>query len=92
MKAYYSQVPFCNIHVMQSAGYCETFSFVAGMLETDNPDVIKHLDGICDRPGSGITSKSNEQVSADLLAMQADIKAAAEKAQGRMVASGLATA
>jgi hypothetical protein len=91
-KAYFSNLPFTNIHVMRGPGICEVAQFVAGKFETDDAATAAHLDKICDRPGSGITSKSQDQTNAEVEAMHADVMAAAAAAQAKMVAAGLPTA
>lgn len=92
LKLYFSNPPFCNIHVMRSPGFCEELQFVAGRLETEDFAVQAHLDAICDRPGSGITSIPAGGTSADVQKMRADIKEASEVAHAKMLAAGLSTA
>ena len=91
-KVYYSVVPFCNIQVMRGPGYCESVSFIAGMLDTVDPQVIAQLEQVVDKPGSGITSHSQENVSAEVQAMREDVRKAGDLAQTKAVAAGLSTA
>lgn len=91
-KVYYSVVPFCNIQVMRGPGYCESVSFIAGMLDTVDPQVIAQLEQVVDKPGSGITSHSQENVSAEVQAMREDVRRAGDLAQTKAVAAGLSTA
>lgn len=92
IKTFYSTIPFCNLQIMRGPGYCEAVSIVGGRIDTDDPAVIEYLEGVCDKPGSIITSRGREQVAADVLAAQADARAAAETAHAKMVAAGLPTA
>lgn len=91
-KAYYNVVPFCNIYVMRSQGYCEAISFVAGRLETTDPMVQAQLDAICDRPGSGITSRKVAGTTVEEREMHDDLRAQAAEVHRKMVAAGLSTA
>ena len=92
LKLYFSNPPFCNIHVMRSPGYCEQLQFIAGRLETDDPVVQAQLDAVCDKPGTGITSIPAGGTSAEVEQMKADIRVAAEAAHRKMLAAGLSTA
>jgi hypothetical protein len=87
-KAYFCAVPFCNIHVMRGPGICDQLSFVAGMLETSDPQVQAHLDAICDKPGSQVTSKPATAVSQEEARMRADVRESAIKARDKMIAAG----
>lgn len=91
-KVYFSNLPFCNIQVMRTPGYCTTHSFIGHRLETADPEIIKHLDEIVDRAGSGITSQKVAGLSDEQLAAQADARKDAEIAHGKMLAAGLSTA
>lgn len=90
-KTYFSVVPVCNIHVMRSPGHCEALQFVAGRLETSDAVVQDHLDAICDRPGSGITSEKLAALPEEAT-MRKDMLALAAIAHGKMVAAGEKTA
>lgn len=92
LKLYFNSVPFCNIHVMRSPGYCEQLQFIGGRLETEDPQVQTHLDAVCDKQGSTITSVPAGGTPEDVVRMKADIRAAAEVAHGKMLAAGLSTA
>ena len=91
-KTYYSVTPFCNVHVMRGPGYCETVCFVAGSLETTDPQVQAHLDAVCDRPGTGITSRQAAGTTHEELQMHEDLRAQAAEVHRKMVAAGLSTA
>lgn len=91
-KRYFSNLPFTNIHVMMGAGICETFSFVNHQLDTDHKLVQEYLDPLVDRSGSGIVSKSREQIEKDVDQATLDARALAEKHHARAVAAGLSTA
>lgn len=92
VKAYFNVVPFCNIYVMRSPGYCEAVSFVAGRLETTDPMVQAHLDTVCDRPGTGVTSRQVTGITAEEKEMHDDLRAQAAEVHRKMVAAGLSTA
>lgn len=87
-KTYYSVVPFCNLYITRAPSIVEAVSIVAGMIETSDPEVIAHLDAICDKPGTGITSR---KVGADMTAAN-DARKAGEIAQTKAVNAGLTTA
>lgn len=91
-KTYYSSIPITTFHVMRSPGYCEQIQLVGGRLTTTDEAVQKHLDEIVDKPGSTIYSYSPSSESPDVLETRAAVRADAERAHARMVASGLATA
>ena len=91
-RIFYSNIPITNIQVMRGPGYCDTLSFVGHQLETDDPEVIKHLETIADRPGSGITTKSREDIDKEVNIATAEARAAAEEAHRKMLAAGLSTA
>ena len=88
-KRYYSQAPFCTFHVMRGPGHCEPVNFIAGSLETSDPQVQAALNQVVDRPGSGIYSKSNDEVSAEVSAMQDDVRNSAIIARDKALKAGL---
>jgi hypothetical protein len=91
MKAYFSTIPMCTTHVMRAPGACEAIQFVAGMLETDDLQDQAHLDSVCDKPGTGITSQPQSGISQEEAIKRADIRQSAEKARQKMLDAGLST-
>ena len=89
-KTYYSIIPFCTLQVMRGPGYCEAIQVRGGTITTDDPEVIKHLDAICNKPGSGFTDKGPDAIHAEVEAF-ADARASAVIAQKKMIAAGLST-
>jgi hypothetical protein len=90
IKTYFTQHPNSNIHVMRGPGICETIAFVGNRLDTDDEEVIKHLEPIVNRVGSGIYTNRDAalSVSTETREMLKDVTASAAAAHAKMVAAG----
>ena len=86
-RVYYTSFPNCGIMV-QRGTIAERVEFKGNRLVTVDPDVIAYMDAIADKPGSSVYTKSNQNVSVEVMQMRDDLKTAANKAQTRMVAAG----
>ena len=87
-KVYYTSFPNCGIMVQRGPAQAERVEFKGDRLVTTDPQVIEYLDGIVDKPGSTIYTRSNAHVSAEVQQMRAEIQAVAVRAHTRMVAAG----
>lgn len=97
---FYTRYPgsVIRVHVMrEGANLLEEICFPGRMLETGaykgdpllQKAVEKYLSGLVDKPGTGISDKSDTDVDAEVQQMVADkMMADAEKARQRVLAAG----
>lgn len=96
---YYHRIPNSLIRCMVSrdgANLCEDVAFTGHLCDTDQieDDTLrasaeKYLAGIANRPGSNVSTKSHEDIEADVQAQRiADVRAAAEAAQTKLIQGG----
>lgn len=92
LKRYHSVTPFMNFPYMVRPGHCQQVTFVAGILETDDPLVQVALDAAVDAGTCGVSF--DKIVEADEYEKQrrADMADVAGRAHARMVGAGLPTA
>lgn len=100
---FYSRIPgsFFRVTVArEGTPILEEVCFAGGLIDTDEikdkllkEALEKELKKVADRPGVGISTKSDEDVDAEVKAqMAADMRAAAEAAHAKLVAAGGKTA
>lgn len=87
-KVYYTSFPNCGVMVQTGPASVERIEFKGDRMVTTDPLVIAYMDGIADKSGSTIYTKSNAHVSAEVQQMREDLRNAAAKSHTRMVAAG----
>lgn len=101
---FYARIPYSVIHVMVNRDgnmLCEQASFTGKLLDTEDTTVRdpelnaaceKYLASIANRPGSGISTDSDEDIDAAIEAEKdADLRRVAEESHRKMLAAGLKT-
>lgn len=90
-KTYFCRVPNSCFHVMRGPGICEVVAFRGTTFETDDAEIIEHLEKVANKPGSPIYTQHAKQdaFQADTKLAALDMKALAEAAVNKLDKAGV---
>lgn len=91
-KTYYTSTPNSGLYIQVGPAHCERIEFKGDTLHTTDEAVIAALDGIVDKPGSGIFTKSHRHVGVEVEQMRAELTQIARVHHLKMLAAGEKTA